>query len=163
MVLRCDVAVCHPAADSYVAAASHTAGACARAREARKTHRYAVACQPARFYGTIVETGGRISAGFMALLLTLATIRISAGSGFDDLEQSVRDTAVQFELNRYYTHISVGSRRAVAQALMHASTRLCTLADCGSRPSRSARRTAFRARPPTHSQLLTSLPQSSGT
>ena len=75
MVLRCDVAVCHPAADSYVAAASHTAGACARAREARKTHRYAVACQPARFYGTIVETGGRISAGFMALLLTLATIR----------------------------------------------------------------------------------------
>jgi len=59
VTLRCDVAIVHPTAASYVHRAAARAGATAAAREARKNHRYKVACEPDKFYGTIVETGGR--------------------------------------------------------------------------------------------------------
>ena len=155
--LRCDVAVCHPPAASYVAYAAKHAGGTARRREARKVTRYATACLPSHFYGTIVETGGRVSSGFVALLLVLATMHVSAGTGFDDLSTDHRDRAIQSELTRYYGHIAVGSRRAVATSLRRACTRICSLADTSDRPSRAVRRAVYTARPPTHSQLLTSL------
>jgi hypothetical protein len=159
--LRSDVAVVHPAAASYVHSASRYAGATASTREKRKTTRYAVACQPDRFYGAIAETGGRISDGFVALLLTLATICTSAAAGFDELPTAQRDAAIAFRLARFYDVISVGTRRAVYSSLRMACTRICSLTDTAAFPSQRSRRTALRGRPGTRSQLLTSLPSAS--
>jgi len=63
--LRADVAVVDPTAASYVSAASRRAGATAATRAARKRTRYATACQPARFYAAVAETGGHIAADFV--------------------------------------------------------------------------------------------------
>jgi len=164
LTLRCDVAVVHPTAASYVRAASTRAGATATAREARKTTRYAVACQPDKFYGTIVETGGRISAGFIALLLTLATQYTSAAAGFDTIPASLQQVAVAEQLARYYAYISVGSRQAVSITLARAAARICSLHDVTAQPSHRRRRFAFRSRPLGHAQLLTRiLPCSTGS
>ena len=63
--LRTDISVVHPAAASYVLAASKRAGSAAKAREARKMA-LNLSGRLSSFYGTISETGGYISAGFVA-------------------------------------------------------------------------------------------------
>ena len=120
-----------------------------------KNNKYRVACQPDSFYGAVAETGGRIAAGFIALLLTLATLHTEAAAGFDDLPDTLRRAAVAHQLSTYYFYISVGSRRAISSTLRRAAGRICTLSGAEAQPSRRARRYAFRGRPLTRTQLLT--------
>ena len=140
---------------SHVQGAAKRAGAAAKAREARKTARYAVACQPDKFYGTIAETGGYISAGFVAVLLSLATLYTSAASGFDELPRQLQQTAVASTLATYYSVISVGSRRATASSMRRAALRICALSSISAQPARRQDRHNFRGRPANQTQLLT--------
>jgi hypothetical protein len=153
--VRTDVAIVHPAAASSVSAASKHAGAAAKAREARKNTRYAVACKPDAFYGAIAETGGRISSGFVALLLTLATIYTSAAGGFDELDRRLQASAISSTLASYYGIISAGTRRATASSTRRAALRICSLSSISAQPSRRGQRHNFRGRVATKTQLLT--------
>ena len=155
--LRADVAVVDPTAASYVSAASRRAGATAATRAARKRTRYATACQPARFYAAVAETGGPNAADFVALLLTLATYYVEAADGYDTLAAPARRAATAAQLGRYYAYISIGSRRAVASSLTSAAMRIGAISRGELQPSRRRRRFNYRARPPSHTALLTTI------
>ena len=160
--IRTDIAVTSATKPTGLAAAAKRAGAAAQTRERVKIRKYAALCAPARFYGTVVETGGRLSSGFVAVLLCLATLFVSSAEGSDELNQDATDAAVAGQLQQHYNStVSVGLQRAVHYALSGAAAHVGAMEHAPAHSSRRPR-LLFRGRPATRRRLMTQiLPKSS--
>lgn len=96
-----DVSVVHPAAQTYVRAASQTDGAAAAARDQAKRLKYGVGTQPTShgFIPLTTETYGRLSQPAHSFLKTLATAAASSASAGAEVTTSAFKAGALRELS----------------------------------------------------------------
>ena len=116
--------------------------------------------KPARFFGAVAETKGRISDDFHELLTILATHYCESADGFHELPPLARRAAIAAQLDYYYyMHVSASLQRAVVGGLARAAARV-RAKELAPYAGHRRRRTQFRGRPPPQSTLLAKiLPQ----